>query len=111
MAEFFLAIHFLFILFLIFGWLIGLYCNHRKFRLVHASLLAIVILLMVLEIPCPLTSFEEWALGISYEGSFIATWLNRIIYLAWFDPITVFWMDIAFGVLVFSSFLWLPLKR
>ena len=110
MSEIFLVIHFLFIPFLIIGLPIGLYYNHQKYRLVHAGLFAAVTLLMLFGIPCPLTIFEEWASGGSYQGSFIATWLNQIIYLTWFDPKIVFWLDIAFGVLVFSSFLWHPIK-
>ena len=58
MAEFLLALHFLFILYMIVGFPVGLKTNHRAFRLMHAGLLAGVTLLMLLGFPCPLTAFE-----------------------------------------------------
>ena len=71
----------------------------------------LITLLMILRIPCPLTVLEESSSGESYEGSFLATWLNRIIYMEWFTPQIVFIIDMIFAALVFSSFWWRPLKR
>ena len=110
MLEIVQAAHLAVILFLVVGFVIGLATNHTGFRLIHAGVLAGITLLMLLGIPCPLTLVEENLSGASYQGSFLAVWLNRIIYLTWFDPQSVFWMDMAFAVLVFSSFLWRPLK-
>jgi len=111
MAEFLLMLHLLFILYMVIGFPIGLITNHTLFRWVHAGCLAGVTLLMVLGLPCPLTALEEIYSGNTYEGSFLATWLNRIIYLEWFDPGKVFIMDLVFAGLVFSSFLWRPLSK
>ena len=111
MVELILFIHFIIVLYLVVGFPIGLYFNLRLFRIVHASALAGVSLLMVLGVPCPLTIWEEMLRQSSvYEGSFIASWMNQIIYLEGVDPQHVVWMGIAFAVLVASSFFWKPLK-
>ena len=110
MLEIVQAAHLAVILFLVIGFAIGLAINHTGFRLIHAGVLAAITLLIIFGIPCPLTLVEENLSGVSYEGSFLAIWLNRIIYLTWFDPKSVFLMDLAFAFLVFSSFYWRPLK-
>ena len=110
MLEIVQAAHLAVILFLVIGFTVGLATNHTRFRLIHAGALAAITLLMLLGIPCPLTLVEENLSGTSYEGSFLAVWLNRIIYLTWFDPKSVFMMDLAFALLVFTSFHWRPLK-
>jgi hypothetical protein len=52
----------------------------------------------------------EEQLGSAYpEGSFIAYWLKQLIYLPWIGQQTVFFMDMLFAILVFSSFYWKPL--
>ena len=111
MAIFILILHLLVILFMVIGFPVALYTNHHRFRLIHAGVLGVVTLLMIAQIPCPLTLFEEALSGESYEGSFLAEWLNRIIYMEWFTPRSVFIMDMIFAGLVFSSFWWRPLKR
>ncbi len=111
MAVFFLILHSAVILFVVIGFPVALITNHRWFRLIHAGVLVFITLLMILQIPCPLTVLEEASTGESYEGSFLATWLNRIIYMEWFTPRAVFIVDMIFAALVFSSFWWRPLKR
>jgi len=111
MAVFFLILHFTVILFVVIGFPVALMTNHRRFRLIHAGVLAFITLLMILQIPCPLTILEEASTGDSFEGSFLAIWLNRIIYMEWFTPQSVFIVDMIFAALVFSSFWWQPLKK
>ncbi|MEE9257898.1 MAG: DUF2784 family protein [Nitrospinaceae bacterium] len=111
MAELVLTLHLLFILFILIGFPAGLITNHRGFRIFHCGALMFITLLMILGIPCPLTFIEEGFRNGSYEGSFIATWLNRIIYMEWFEPRHVFYADLCFAVLVVSSFWWRPLKK
>ncbi len=111
MIEFVLIIHFIVVLFFTIGFPIALFYNHRMFRIIHASSLAGVTLLMVMGIPCPLTIWEEVLReNPLYEGSFIATWMNRIIYLEGVDTAVVIFMAVGFTVLVVSSFFWKPLK-
>ena len=111
MAIFILILHLGVILFMVIGFPVALITNHRRFRLIHAGVLAFITLLMILQIPCPLTVLEEGVSGEAYAGSFLATWLNRIIYVEWFTPESVFVIDMIFAVGVFSSFWWRPLKR
>ncbi len=111
MAETVLALHLLIILFFLVGFPVGLITNHRLLRLFHAAALAFVTGLMLLGIPCPLTIWEEALSEGSYEGSFIAFWLRRIIYLEWFEPRHVLIADVIFAVLVFTSFIWRPLRK
>ncbi|MEK9627918.1 MAG: DUF2784 domain-containing protein [Nitrospinota bacterium] len=112
MIEFVLICHFLIILLVVFGFPIGLKYNLRRFRIFHACLLTYIAGLMVLGKPCPLTILEEHLRGGAvYNGSFIATWLNRIIYLEGMDAGFVVYLAVVFLVLVASSFFWRPLKR
>ncbi len=112
MIEFVLILHFLIILFVIFGFPVGLKYNLRRFRIFHASLLAFIATLMILGKPCPLTILEESLRGGAvYQGSFVATWLSRIIYLEGMDAKFVVYLAVAFLVLVGSSFFWRPLRR
>jgi len=111
MSEIVLIVHFMIVLFFIAGFFIGLSWNKPKFRFIHAGSLGIVTLLMILRIPCPLTLLEETLRNQSYEGSFLATWLNRILYLEWFDPLHVLIVNVLFMALVLSSFWWYPVKK
>jgi hypothetical protein len=111
MIELVLILHFLIILFVIFGFPVGLKYNHRLFRIIHFSSLVFVAVLMVLGLPCPLTILEEYLRQAPvYEGSFIASWLNRIIYLEGFDARFVVYLASGFAVLVGTSFFWRPLN-
>lgn len=110
MAEIILVLHFLVILFLVIGFPAGLMINHRGFRYFHCVVLAFVTLLIVLDLPCPLTLLEELFSKNSYGGSFLITWLNWIIYPQWIEPQHLFIANIVFAAMVFSSFYWYPLK-
>ena len=111
MIEFILVLHFAIILYVIFGFPIGLIFNRPRFRYIHAVTIAFVTVLMILRIPCPLTILEANLSGESYEGGFIATWLIRIIYVEGFDPNYLFIATLIFAGLVFSSFFWRPIKK
>ena len=111
MSEFVLVVHFMIVIFFIAGFPIGIYWDTPRFRYIHASFLVGVTLLMIFRIPCPLTLLEEMLSNQLYEGSFLATWLNRILYLEWFDPLHVLMGNVLFMVLVLSSFWWHPVKK
>jgi hypothetical protein len=111
MEEFLLVLHFLIVLFVVAGFPLGLIFNHRGFRYFHCGVFTLIILLMLLGIPCPLTVLEEIYGVFSYEGSFIATWLRRIIYLEWVEPRHVVIMDVVFSAIVYSSFFWHPIGQ
>jgi hypothetical protein len=111
MIELVLILHFAVILYVIFGFPVVLKLNRSGARYMHAATLAIITLLMILKVPCPITILEETLSGESYEAGFITTWLNRIIYVEGFDPIYVFIATLIFAGLVFSSFFWHPVKH
>jgi len=110
MRDVVLGIHFLIILFLVVGFPYGLMTNKRVFRLFHGGVLAVVISLMILQIPCPITVLEKAVMDDSYRGTFIGHWLDQVVYVGWMPPRGVFIMDLSFAVLVFSSFYWRPLR-
>jgi len=111
MSEIVLTIHFMIVFFFIAGFPIGLFWNQSRLRYIHAGFLGGITLLMVIGIPCPLTVLEEILRNQSYEGSFLATWLKRIIYLEWFDPSHVLIANVLFTSLVLSSFWWYPVRK
>ncbi|MFQ5672149.1 MAG: DUF2784 family protein [Nitrospinales bacterium] len=110
MRDVILGIHFLVILFLVAGFPYGLITNKRGFRLFHGGVLGVVISLMILRIPCPITVLEKAFMDDSYRGTFIGHWLDKVVYVGWMPPTGVFIMDLSFAVLVFSSFYWRPLS-
>ena len=111
MVEIILVLHFLAILFVVLGFPAGLIINHRGFRFFHCIALTFVTLLSALGLPCPLTLLEELLTEISYEGSFLGTWLNKVIYPQWIEQQTLLMANLIFALVVFSSFYWYPLKR
>ena len=80
------------------------------FRLFHLCCIGVVVMQAWAGVVCPLTTLEMWlrskASGDGYSGSFIAHWLDRILY---FDlPHWVFTVAYSsFGLLVAYSWLWL----
>jgi hypothetical protein len=77
------------------------------FRLAHLAAIFIVVAEAWFGITCPLTSLEtqlrESAGAASYEGDFIAHWLQRLLY--WSAPAWVFTLVYSlFGALV--AFTW-----
>ena len=76
--------HFLWILFLIFGGFWGRQC--RWVRLVHVPALVFAFFIELFDWYCPLTHLEVWLRGrhdpaLSYSGSFIVHYLERLVYL------------------------------
>ena len=111
MPEIVLTIHFMVVIFLIAAFPIGLYRNNPTFRYIHAGFLGGIVLLMLFKIPCPLTVLEESLGQHYYEGSFLATWINKILYLEWFNPSHVLIANVLFATVVLSSFWWRPVKK
>jgi hypothetical protein len=84
LADGVVLFHFLWILFLIFGGFWGR--RYRWVRLVHVPALFFAAWVELLDWYCPLTHLEVWlrrrqAPSLGYSGSFIAHYLERVIYL------------------------------
>jgi hypothetical protein len=83
LADAVVGFHFLWILFLVLGAWWGR--SHRLVRMVHLAALILAFLVETLDWFCPLTHLELWlrhrgSLG-GYSESFIAHYLNQLIYL------------------------------
>lgn len=84
LADATMVLHFLWILFLIFGGYWGR--RHRGVRLVHVPALVFAFFLELFNWYCPLTYLEVWLRGkhdprLAYAGSFISHYLERLIYI------------------------------
>lgn len=101
-ADAVVAIHFAWILFIIGGALIGR--RVRWVKWLHLSALCYSLLLQLFSWICPLTHLEVWLRnrglsGESYSGSFIATYLEKFIYM----QIPQAWLLFLTAVVVIGS--------
>lgn len=84
LADAVVLIHFLWILFLIFGAVLGR--RVRAVKILHVSGLAFAFIIEVFNFYCPLTYIEVWARSrqdpsLTYSGSFIVHYLEMMIYI------------------------------
>ncbi len=84
LADTVVLTHFLWIIFLILGWVWGR--KHRVIKYVHILGLCFAFVINVFGLYCPLTDLEVWlqsryAPGTAYTGSFIAHYLDKAIYI------------------------------
>ncbi|MEW6214461.1 MAG: DUF2784 domain-containing protein [Nitrospirota bacterium] len=83
-ADFVVLIHFLWIVFLIFGVFIGK--NYRAVKIFHIAGLGFAITMQIFGWYCPLTHLEIWLRqkhdpSLSYSGSFIIHYIEKLIYI------------------------------
>jgi len=117
LADVVVAIHALYIGFVVFG-LVAIFIGYarswrwvrnRYFRIFHLAAILFVCAESISGIDCPLTTLEN-ALRLSagqngYGGDFIAYWLDRLIFYN-FPPWVFATIYFAFGALILSA-LWL----
>lgn len=116
-ADILLATHLAFVLFVVFGLVLVLLGKLRQwnwvrnpwFRIAHLSAIGIVVMESWLGVVCPFTrwefEFRQRAGEATYTGSFIAHWLDRILYYQ--APEWVFAVCYTvFGALVVASWFW-----
>ncbi|HKK06678.1 MAG TPA: DUF2784 domain-containing protein [Gammaproteobacteria bacterium] len=121
-ADVVLIAHVAFVAFVVFGlvliWLGKLlrwgWVRNPWFRLVHLAAIVFVVLESWVGMACPLTSWEmelrQGAGGATYTGSFIAHWLDKILYYQF--PAWVFVVAYtAFGAVVIASWFWVRPRR
>ena len=94
LADLIVIFHFLWILFLLFGFILSR--GRRWLRWLHWVALVFSFLLAVCNWYCPLTYLEFWLdqkhdPDLTYTGSFIAHYLEKIIYLN-VSPKTLFFL-------------------
>ena len=83
LADSVVFIHFLWILFLIFGAIAGV--RNKVVKIAHISGMAFAIILQIFGWYCPLTYLEVWLRAmhnpsLTYTGSFIVHYMEKIIY-------------------------------
>jgi len=121
-ADLLLFGHALFVAFVVFGLALILaggmldwaWVRNRWFRIAHLAAIGIVVLQSWLGMICPLTIWEmalrERAGSDTYAGSFIAHWLDTLLYYQ--APAWVFAVCYtAFAALVVASWFWIPPRR
>jgi len=98
LAQFVLAAHLLWIVWLVGGLPAGLALGWPRLRLAHGLSAAGQLGLQVAGAFCPLTRLEEWLRGgtFSYGGSWLAAWLDHLVYLqvspGLVEALTVCWV-------------------
>lgn len=102
------------ILIMIGGWRRWAWVRNLRFRLAHMAAIGFVVAQAWLGQTCPLTLWEmqlrRLAGEASYPGSFIAHWLEALLYYQ-APPIVFTLVYSAFGLLVALSWWWLPPRR
>lgn len=111
LADAILVIHFAFVVFVVFGFMLivlGLlarwsWVHNRKFRITHLGAILVVVLQAWLGQLCPLTIWETELRRLAgqsgYEESFVEHWLHKVLFYQaepWIFTVTY----TCFGVLV-----------
>lgn len=121
-ADAILLLHALFVVFVVIGMLLIFIGKVRAwswvrnpwFRLIHLAAIAIVITLSWFGLLCPLTTIEMnlrlRAGDTVYPGSFIAHWLESILYYQ-VQPWVFVVSYTVFGVVVVAGWFWVPPRR
>jgi len=96
-ADFVVLIHFLWIVFLIFGAFVGK--RHPIVKSVHISGLVFSVIMQIFGWYCPLTHLEVWLRQkqnplLSYKGSFIIHYIEKIVYLE-LSPVIIFVLTVV----------------
>lgn len=83
-ADFVVLIHFLWIVFLIFGVFIGK--KYRAVKIFHIAGLGFAVVIQIFGWYCPLTHLEIWLRQrhnplLTYSGSFIVYYMEKLIYI------------------------------
>jgi hypothetical protein len=109
LADMVVLIHFLWILFLLFGALLGV--RYKAIKILHISGLLFAFVIQVLGWYCPLTDLEVWLRAkhdpsLAYTGSFIIHYVERVIYLE-ISPQLIF----SLTLLLIGFNVWLYLRK
>ncbi len=88
--------------------------RNLKFRVVHLTMILVVVVESWLGVTCPLTtlekSFRQQAGESSYEGDFIANMLHELLFFE-ATPTTFTWIYSIFGAAVVASLFIAPPQR
>lgn len=109
-ADFVVIIHFIWILFLIFGAFIGR--RYSAVKMFHIAGLGFAVTIQIFGWYCPLTHLEVWLRqrhdsSLSYSGSFIIHYIERLIYIE-LSPQIIFVLTML--LVVFSLYFYILKK-
>ena len=107
-ADIFVLLHFLWILFLIFGVLLGI--KYRIARIIHISGIVFALIIQIFDWYCPLTHIELWLRtkqdpASSYSGSFIIHYVEKLVYID-ISRTLIFMLSIF----LFGSYIWVYMR-
>ncbi len=111
-ADGLLVLHFLWVVFMLVGFPLALLLKSPALRLAHSAGLSFYLALAVLGWYCPLTVAETYFRRLSqpdftYHGSFLASWIERIIYVEnWGAPLELFYVLAALYLMLCVSSWW-----
>jgi hypothetical protein len=111
LADLVVLVHFLWIVFLFLGALWG--ARNKAVRRIHLSGLFFAILIQIFDWYCPLTHLEFWLRSrhdpvMTYAGSFIAHYVEKIVYLELSRPVVLLLTVLLCG---FNAWFYLRRKR
>ena len=122
LADLVVVAHAAYVLFVILGLvlvLVGLFCRWNWirnfwFRIVHLTMIAVVVFEALWEITCPLTTLEaalrQRAGESAREGSFVGHWMHELLFYE-AEPWLFTMAYCLFGSLVVVAFLMAPPRR
>ena len=111
LADTILVVHFLFVVFVVFGFmliLLGLmarwsWIHNRKFRITHLTAIGVVVLQAWFGQLCPLTIWENELRRLAgqsgYEETFVEHWLHKVLFFQ-AEPWVFTMIYTGFGLLV-----------
>jgi len=117
LADFILVVHFVWILFVILALPTALLLKLTRLRIIHTIALIFTIIMQATRTLCPLTIIEEYlrreeSATFSYDGSFIITWLRKLIYIEdlGVSLLVVYILTAIFLIFTFTSYLIWPIS-
>lgn len=106
-ADAVVLLHFLWVLFLIFGAFIGR--RYGTVRIIHLSGLSFAVVSQILGWYCPLTHLEVWLRArhdpsLSYSGSFLIHYAEKLVYIE-LSPGIIFLLTLALSAISLRLYL------
>jgi len=121
-ADFVVLLHFTYALTILIGQLLILvgiplkwqWIRNLKFRVIHLTMILIVVAESWLGITCPLTTLEKYlrqqAGETSYQGDFIANMVHEVLFFE-LTPTIFTWIYSIFGLAVLATLMLAPPRR
>lgn len=112
-ADIIVLLHFLWIVFLVFGAFPG-----RKYKWVkrlHISGIVFALFIQMVGWYCPFTHLETWLRKAhepaqSYNGSFIVYYVEKLVYVS-LPPHIIIWLTALLGIISVCVYLYKPARR